>query len=204
MSSSPRIAIVIYTVYGHIAKLAESIKEGIVEAGGNATIYQCAETLTEEVLTLIKAPPKPNYPLIQANDLPNFDGFLFGVPTRFGNMPVQMKALWDATGPLWYKRSLHGKYAGVFVSTGSLAGGQEVTVMNMVSTFAHHGTIFVPLGYERCQAELTNVEEVRGGSPWGAGTIVGPTHTMQPTKSELAIARAQGMNFYETLAKVKF
>lgn len=143
------------------------------------------ETLSNEVLDKMKAPPKPDYPIIVPNELPKFDAYLFGIPTRYGNFPAQwkvgtrysvrcvarelissrvLKAFWDATGALWVKGALMGKFAGVFVSTGTPGGGQEATVMNSLSTLTHHGMIFVPLGYNSITFSLlSNLEEVRGG-----------------------------------------
>lgn len=114
---------------------------------------------------------KPSYETLAPADLTNFDAYLFGIPTRYGNQVAQWRAFWDATGGLWQKGALHGKYAGVFVSTGTPGGGQEQTVASSISTFAHHGINFVPLGYKHAGAQLTNLTEVHGGSPWGAGTF---------------------------------
>jgi len=97
--------------------------------------------------------------------------YLFGIPTRYGNFPAQFKAFWDATGGLWATGALWGKYAGVFVSTAGLGGGQESTVIASISTLAHHGINYVPLGYKPAFPILTNLAEVHGGSPWGAGTF---------------------------------
>ncbi|KAI9458448.1 flavoprotein-like protein [Boletus coccyginus] len=202
--SSPRVAIIIYTLYGHIGKLAESVREGIIAAGGSATIYQIPETLSVEVLGKMHAPPKPNYPVISVGQLTDFDAYLFGIPTRYGNFPGQWKAFWDATGGLWASGGLAGKFAGVFVSSGGPGGGQESTVMNSISTLAHHGIIFVPLGYSRTFAQLSNLTEVHGGSPWGAGTFAAPDGSRQPSALELEIAKIQGVGFWETVSKYKF
>ncbi|KAH8115989.1 flavoprotein WrbA [Phellopilus nigrolimitatus] len=200
----PKVAIVIYTMYGHIAKVAESVKAGVQAAGGSATIYQIAETLSEDVLKALYAPAKPDYPIFKPDDLKNFDAFLFGIPTRYGNFPGQWKAFWDATGGLWAAGALAGKYAGVFVSTASPGGGQETTVTNALSTFTHHGIVFVPLGYKHAFAQLTNLAEVHGGSPWGAGTFAAGDGSRQPSALELEIAQIQGKTFYQTVAKVAF
>ncbi|KAF7794007.1 hypothetical protein EIP86_005134 [Pleurotus ostreatoroseus] len=202
--SSPKIAIIIYSMYGHIAKMAESVKKGVEAAGGSATIYQVAETLPQNVLTLMHAPPKGEYPVIDVTQLPEFDGFILGFPTRFGTMPAQWRAFWDQTGALWAKGALAGKYAATFVSTASAGGGQETTAMSMLSTLTHHGIIYVPLGFSHTFAEQSNLEEVHGGSPWGAGTFAGGDGSRQPTALELELARKQGQMFYQTLAKVKF
>ncbi|KAN0086187.1 benzoquinone reductase [Tylopilus felleus] len=202
--SSPKVAIIIYSMFGHIAKLAESVRQGVVDAGGSANIYQIKETLSDEVLAKMHAPPKRDYPIITPAELPSFDAYIFGIPTRYGNFPAQWKAFWDATGGLWVKGALAGKFAGVFVSTGTPGGGQETTVISSLSTLAHHGICFVPLGYSRTFDILNNVEEVRGGSPWGAGTFAGSTGTRQPTALELELARRQGLKFWQTVAKINF
>ncbi|KAI1798348.1 flavoprotein-like protein [Ganoderma leucocontextum] len=202
--SSPKVAIIIYTMYGHIATMAEGVKKGIESAGGSATIYQISETLPQELLEKLHAPAKPNYPIIAPGDLTNFDAFVFGIPTRYGNFPAQWKNFWDATGQLWAQGALFGKYASVFVSTASPGGGQESTVIATLSTLTHHGIIYVPLGYAKTFAQLTNLSEVRGGSPWGAGTFAAADGSRQPTPLELEIAEIQGKNFWETVNKVKW
>ncbi|KAK0197954.1 NADH-quinone oxidoreductase [Armillaria mellea] len=198
---APKVAIVIYTMYGHIAKMAEAVKVGIKNDGGDATIYQIPETLSAEILGKLHAPAKPDYPVITPDMLPNFDAFVFGIPTRYGNFPGQWKAFWDATGSLWVKGSLSGKYAGVFISTGGLGGGQESTAIAAMSTLAHHGIIFVPFGYAHAFPLLTNLDEVHGGSPWGAGTFAASDGSRQPTALELEIATTQGKTFYEAVKK---
>jgi NAD(P)H dehydrogenase (quinone) len=121
------------------------------------------ETLPEEVLQKMHAPAKPDYPIITPEILATYDAFLLGIPTRYGNAPAQWKTFWDSTGGLWASGGLAGKYAGVFVSTGTPGGGQEMTVYNSLSVFAHHGIIYVPLGYKHSFPQMTNTEEVHGG-----------------------------------------
>ncbi|KAF8708444.1 putative Quinone reductase, partial [Rhizoctonia solani] len=201
---APRVAIIIYSMYGHIAKLAECVKAGVEAAGGSTSIYQIEETLPADVLAKMGA-NKPSYEIFNPNDLVKYDAFLFGIPTRYGNFPAQWKAFWDRTGGLWMKQELHGKYAGVFVSTGTPGGGQEQTVSNSISTFAHHGLIFVPLGYySAAYPHLTSFEKPHGGSPWGAGTFAGADGSRQPNEIETAIAQAQGEAFWKTISKVTF
>ncbi|KAG1889673.1 flavoprotein-like protein [Suillus fuscotomentosus] len=202
--SSPKVAIIIYSMYGHIAKLAEAVKAGVESAGGSVTIYQIAETLPEEVLVKMHAAPKPSYPILAPSELASFDAFIFGVPTRYGNFPAQWKAFWDATGGLWLSGALAGKFASVFVSTGTPGGGQEATIINSLSTLAHHGIIYVPLGYKNTFAQLANMTEVRGGSPWGAGTYAGPDGSRQPSALELELGTLQGKGFWEIVSKYKF
>ncbi|KAG2339074.1 1,4-benzoquinone reductase [Suillus weaverae] len=201
---APKVAIIIYSMYGHIAKMAEAVKSGVESAGGSSTIYQIGETLPEEVLAKMHAPAKPAYPIITPSELADFDAFIFGVPTRYGNFPAQWKAFWDATGGLWVSGALAGKFAGVFVSTGTPGGGQEATVINSLSTLAHHGIIYVPMGYKNTFAQLSNMSEVRGGSPWGAGTFAGPDGSRQPSALELELATLQGKGFWEIVSKYKF
>ena len=109
------------------------------------------------------APAKPDYPIIDATTLATFDAFILGIPTRYGTFPAQWKAFWDTTGGLWASGGLAGKYAGVFVSTASQGGGQESTAIGAMSTFAHHGIIYVPFGYSHAFGQLTNLSEARGG-----------------------------------------
>ncbi|KAF8316097.1 flavoprotein WrbA [Clavulina sp. PMI_390] len=198
---APRIAIVIYTMYGHIAKVAEAEAAAIKAAGGEATIFQVPETLPEEVLTKMHAPPKPDYPIATGADLIGFDGYLFGVAARYAGWPAQFKTFWDTTGQLWREGSLNGKFAGLFISTGGLGGGQESTFYSALSTLVHHGMIFVPLGYKAAFSQLVNLSEVHGGSPFGAGTFASGDGQRQPSALELEIAGIQGKTFCEIVAK---
>ncbi|KAL1988077.1 hypothetical protein VTN96DRAFT_1108 [Rasamsonia emersonii] len=201
---APKVAIVIYTLYGHVAKLAEAEKKGIEAAGGQADIFQVAETLSDDVLKLLHAPPKPDYPVAEPEKLLEYDAFLFGIPTRYGNFPAQWKAFWDKSGQIWASGGFFGKYAGLFISTGTLGGGQESTALAAMSTLAHHGITYVPLGYKDTFPLLTNLNEIHGGSPWGAGTFAAGDGSRQPTALELQIAEAQGKSFYERISKVNF
>ncbi|OBA28415.1 flavo protein WrbA [Hanseniaspora valbyensis NRRL Y-1626] len=196
-----KIAIIIYSMYGHIATLAEAEKKGIEQGNPDAevTIFQVPETLPDNVLTLMHAPPKKDYPIITAAELPKFDGFLFGLATRFGNCTAQMKAFLDTTGGIWARGELHGKFVGFFESSGS--GTHAVTIINNLSYFVHNGCIFVPLGYAKAGAELTNLDVAKGGTAWGAGTIAGPTGERQPLEVELKIAEIQGSEFVKTVTK---
>ncbi|KAJ3512236.1 hypothetical protein NLJ89_g3630 [Agrocybe chaxingu] len=199
--SPPKVAIVIYSLYGHVAKLAEAEKAGIEKAGGKVDIYQVPETLTEDILTKMHAPAKPDYPIITPDILATYDAFLFGVPTRYGNFPAQWKAFWDSTGQLWAGGKLAGKYGGFFVSTAGLGGGQEATVIASLSTLTHHGIIYVPFGYATAFGQLTNLDEdllgVLEPSPAATGA-------RQPSALELEIATIQGESFYKTVSKVSF
>jgi NAD(P)H dehydrogenase (quinone) len=158
------------------------------------------------VLEKMYAPPKDaSVPtLSDPATLEGYDAVLFGIPTRYGNFPAQWKAFWDMTGKQWQTGAFAGKYAGVFISTASQGGGQESTALATMSTFAHHGWIFVPFGYKHAFGLLTDLSEARGGSAWGAGTFAAGDGSRQPSAKELEIAQLQGKAFYETVAKVNF
>lgn len=130
-----------------------------------------AETLSNEVLEKMHAPPKSSYPVAEPAQLVEYDAILFGIPTRYGNFPTQWKTFWDKTSGIWFTGGFWGKYAGLFISTGTQGGGQESTALASMSTLAHHGFIYVPLGYKTVFPQLSNLTEVHGGSPWGAGTF---------------------------------
>ncbi|KAL7751681.1 hypothetical protein RI367_002680 [Sorochytrium milnesiophthora] len=201
MSRKAVIYVVIYSTYHHVYKLAQSIKEGVDASGvAEATIFRVAETLPQEVLTKMHAPPPPDVPVITAQDLPKADGILFGAPTRFGTFPTQMRALLDSCGQLWQTGALAGKPAGLFFSTASQHGGQETTAFTAIPFFAHLGMPFIPLGY--ASPHLFNFKEVHGGGPWGAGTIAGGDGSRQPSEAELDVAKTQGKNFAAVAAKL--
>jgi len=198
-----KIAIIYYSMYGHVAKLAQTIKLGIEAAGSTADIYQIAETLPNEILKAMHAPPKDtSIPIADMNTLANYDAFLFGFPTRYGNQPAQVRAFWDQTGQLWMSGTLDKKPAGIFFSTSSIAGGQEATAISFMSTIAHHGMVYVPLGYYKAVKQLTALSEIRGGSAWGAGTIAGGDGSRQPSAIELEIAQIQGKSFAEFVKRL--
>ena len=197
-----KVAIITYSTYGHIDVLAKSVQKGVEEAGGKADIFRVPETLSDDILEQMNAPPKPtDIPIATEETLAQYDAFLFGVPTRFGNLPAQWSAFWDKTGKLWAEGTLNGKVGAFFLSTSSLGGGQESTIKNCLSYLAHHGIIYVPLGYRDCFAELANVEEVHGGSPWGAGTLAGADGSRTASDLEKRIASIQGKTFYQTAFK---
>lgn len=201
---APRVAIVYFSLYGHIATLAEAEAEGLKKVGITADIYQVAETLSEEALTKMGAPPKKAYPVATPETLLQYDAFLIGIPTRYGNSPAQWRTFWDRSGGIWASGGYHGKYAGVFVSTAGLGGGQESTALSFISTLTHHGILYVPFGYAKAFGQLTDLSEAHGGSPWGAGTFASSDGSRQPSERELEIARIQGESFGATLNKVNF
>lgn len=199
--SAKKINIIIYSLYHHIAKMAESAKSGVESAGHKCEIFQVKETLPEDLVKKLGSPGKLPYPNPDLSTLTDCDGVMFGIPTRYGNMPAQLKAYIDSTGSLWAKGSLKNKPFGLFVSTGT-GGGNEMTAVTALSTFVHHSMIYVPLGFSTVAPLLTNLKEVHGGSPWGAGTIAGPDGKREPTPLELEVAKIQGKEFAEIAAKL--
>ncbi|KAM0722079.1 hypothetical protein Q7P37_003005 [Cladosporium fusiforme] len=203
---APKIAILFYSMYGHIQTLAQAEAEGIRAAGGTVDLFRVQESLPDDVLAKMHAPPKDSSipELSSPKQLEEYDAFLFGIPTRYGNFPAQWRAFWDRTGGQWQSGGYWGKYAGLFVSSGTQGGGQESTAIAAMSTLAHHGIIYVPLGYKTTFHILGDNSEVRGGSPWGAGTFAGGDGSRQPTEKELEVAKAQGKAFFEAVSKVNF
>ncbi|KAK8930720.1 hypothetical protein KSP39_PZI016809 [Platanthera zijinensis] len=197
-----KIFIVFYSMYGHVESLARRIKKGVDGIDGiEGFLYRVPETLPQEVLEMMKAPPKgDDIPLITAGQLAEADGILFGFPTRFGSMAAQMKAFFDTTGQQWKEQKLAGKPAGFFVSTGTQGGGQETTAWTAITQLAHHGMLFVPIGYT-FGANMFEMEEIRGGSPYGAGVYAGDGGRLA-TEVELSLAEHQGKYMASTVKKM--
>ncbi|CAD1808309.1 Flavoprotein-like protein YCP4 [Candida parapsilosis] len=197
-----KIAIIVYSTYGHIITLAKAVQEGVSKAGYKADLFQVPETLPQDILDQLHAAPKDkNIPIATLDTLTEYDAFLFGIPTRFGTLPGQFFEFFGATGGLWAQGALAGKPAGIFVSTGTQGGGQETTVRNSLNFLAHHGLIYIPLGYAKTFADQSNLEEVHGGSAYGAGTFAGTDGSRQPTELELRTAATQGEVFAQSAAR---
>jgi NAD(P)H dehydrogenase (quinone) len=196
----PKVAIVYYSLYGHVRAMALEEKKGLESAGCDVTLLQCVETLPDHVLKKMGAPLKPDDPVATAEMLTEFDGILFGLSMRFGMAPAQMKSLMDSTGGLWSGGKLIGKPAGIFFSTAQQGGGQESGALTFVTQLAHHGMIFVPLGYST--PLLFNNDEVHGGSPYGAGTIAEGDGSRMPSELEKKIAVHHGHHFGAVVAKL--
>jgi NAD(P)H dehydrogenase (quinone) len=196
-----KILVLYYSTYGHIETMAKAIAEGagsVPEA--EVTLKRVPETLSEEVIQKMGGKLDQGAPVATAAELADYDAIIVGTPTRFGNMTAQMRAFWDQTGGLWVKGALIGKVGSVFTSTGT-GGGNESTILTTIPTLLHHGMIYVGLPYSA--PELTDIGEVRGGSPYGAGTIAGADGSRQPSEKELSLARFQGKHVAEITAKLK-
>ncbi|CAK7329736.1 unnamed protein product [Dovyalis caffra] len=195
-----KIYIIFYSMYGHVELMARRIKKGVDSVDGvEGVLYRVPETLPQRTLEQMKVLQKGNeVPLIKVDELVNADGFLFGFPTRFGSMAAQMKAFFDSTHELWMEQKLAGVPAGFFVSTGTQGGGQETTALTAITQLAHHGMLFVPIGYT-FGAGMFRMDSIRGGSPYGAGVLSGDG-TREPSATELALAEHQG-KYMATLVK---
>lgn len=202
-ASKAKIAIVYYSMYGHIAGMAKSVAKGIESAGADAKLFQVPETLSAEILGKMHAPAKDaNVAVLNdATELEQYDGVIFGIPTRFGMMPAQMKSFWDATGQIWQRGGYAGKPASIFFSTSTQGGGQETTALTTITQLTHHGMIYVPIGYT--DPSLFNMDEIHGGSPYGAGTYAGPKGDRQPSNLELSVAEHQGRYFTSIASALK-
>ncbi|GLT27261.1 hypothetical protein SLA2020_022730 [Shorea laevis] len=201
--TTTKLYIVYYSLHGHVENMAREVQRGANAVEGvEATLWQVPETLSDLILQKMKAPPKADdVPEIRPEQLVEADGFLFGFPSRFGVMAAQFKAFFDATHNLWAQQALAGKPAGIFWSTGFHGGGQELTALTAVTQLAHHGMIFVPLGYT-FGSGMFEMSEVKGGSAYGAGTYAadGSRH---PTELELQQAFHQGKYVAEITKKLK-
>ena len=196
-----KVLVLYYSMYGHIETMAQSIAEGARSVDGvEVTLKRVPEIMSEDTARKAGAKVDQAAPIASPKELGDYDAILFGTPTRFGNMAAQMRNFLDQTGSLWMKGALVGKVASVFVSTGT-GGGNESTILTFIPTLLHHGMICVGLPYA-CP-ELTDVSELKGGSPYGAGTIAGPDGSRQPSANELAMARFQGKHVAGIAAKLR-
>ena len=197
-----KVLVLYYSSYGHIEKMADAVAEGAREGGAEVAIRRVAETAPDEIVKAAGFKTDTAHPLIEGPDaLADYDAIIVGAPTRYGRMPSQMAAFWDTTGGLWFKGALIGKVGGAFTSTASQHGGQETTLFSLITNLLHHGMAIVGLDYG-FQAQM-GVDEVRGGSPYGATTIADGDGSRQPHAEELAGARYQGKRIAETAAELK-
>ena len=188
------VLVLFYTTYGHNFTMAKAAVEGVSQAGSNAVLKRIPETLPDDVLAkmgaLEAAKQWADVPVVTVDELPQYDAIVWAVPTRFGSIPAQVKTFLDATGGLWFTDALVGKVGSVMVSSNTQHGGQETTIHAMHTVLLHHGMVIVGLPYSF--KGQSGVEEVKGGSPYGATTIAGSTGERQPSKDELDGAKFQG------------
>jgi len=201
-----KVLIVYYSTYGHVHKMAEAIAEGVGEvSGAEAIVRRVPETLPSEVLEKMGAveaqKAMAHVPICTVEELASADAVIFGTPTRFGNMCGQMRQFLDATGQLWTKGALIGKVGSVFTSSATQHGGQESTILSFHATLLHHGFVVVGLPYA-FQGQM-RIDEITGGSPYGASTIAGGSGERMPSENELDAARFQGRHVAQIGSKLK-
>lgn len=196
-----RILVLYYSMYGHIEGLADAIAEGArAVSGAEVTIKRVPETMPEDVARRAGAKLDQQAPVASPDELADYDALILGTPTRFGNMAGQMRNFLDQTGGLWAQGRLVGKVGSVFASTGTQHGGQETTITSVHTTLLHHGMVIVGVPYA-C-AELSNMQEITGGTPYGATTLAGTDGSRRPSANELAIARFQGRHVAEIATRL--
>lgn len=199
------VYVIFYSLYGHTYKMGLSIAEGAKSIeGANVKLFQVPELINDDVIEKIGAKSAKqtfsHIPTILPNELENADAIIFGTPTRFGNMASQMKNFLDQTGGLWAKGALIGKVGSVFTSTGTQHGGQETTITTFHTVLIHHGMIIVGLPY--AASGLLNMNEITGGSPYGAGCLAGADGKREPSQNELNLAKFQGMHVAKLTKKL--
>ncbi|KAG4155503.1 hypothetical protein ERO13_D03G116900v2 [Gossypium hirsutum] len=201
--AATKLYVVYYSLYRHVEIMAREVQRGANSVQDvEATLWQVPETLSNTILQKMNTPAKAaDVPEIRPEQLLEADGFLFGFPSRFGVMAAQFKAFFDATNDLWERQALAGKPAGIFWSTGFHGGGQELTALTAITQLAHHGMIFVPLGYT-FGSGMFEMNEVKGGSSYGAGTYAADG-SREPTELELQQAFYQGKYVAEITKKLK-
>lgn len=195
-----KILVLYYSSYGHIETMAQAVAEGAASTGADVVIKRVPEIVPEAVAKASGFKLDQAAPLATVDELPDYDAIILGVPTRFGNMPAQMKNFLDQTGGLWFQGKLIGKVGSVFSSTATQHGGQESTILSTHTVLLHHGMVIVGLPYS-FQGQM-GVSEVTGGSPYGASTIADGNGSRQPSANELAGARFQGAHVAKIAAKL--
>ncbi len=186
-----KILVLYYSMYGHVETMANAVADGARGvAGTEVTIKRVPDLVPEDAARKAGAKLDQAAPVATVDELANYDAILFGTPTRFGNMCAQMRNFLDQTGKLWLNGGLIGKVGSVFTSTATQHGGQETTITSFHTTLLHHGMLIVGVPYS-CP-ELMNMDEISGGTPYGASTLAGGDGSRRPSENELKIARFQG------------
>ena len=195
-----RILVLYYSTYGHVEKLADALADGARAAGASVDIRRVPETVPQDVAEKSHYKLDQSAPIGTPEELERYDAIVVGTPTRYGRMSSHMSAFWDRTGSLWASAALIGKVGAAFTSTGSPHGGQETTLTTVITNLMHMGMVIVGLPYSfKGQNRL---DEVTGGTPYGASTIAGGDGSRQPSENELDGARFQGRHVAEITAKL--
>jgi NAD(P)H dehydrogenase (quinone) len=201
-----KVLIIYYSMYGHIHRMAQAVAEGARQVAGTEVIVRrVPETLPDEVLEKMGAleakKSMSNIPICNVDQLAEADAIIFGTPTRYGNMCGQMRQFLDATVKLWSRGALVGKIGSVFTSSAAQHGGQESTILSFHITLLHHGMMIVGLPYTF--TGQSKLDEITGGSPYGASTIVGTNGERWPSENELEAARFQGKHVAALASRIK-
>lgn len=195
-----KVLVLYYSSYGHIEAMAQAMAEGARNAGATVDIKRVPETVPEEMAKHAHFKLNQEAPIASVADLEHYDAIIVGAPTRFGRMPSQLAAFFDQAGGLWARGALNGKVGGAFTSTATQHGGQEVTLFSIITNLMHFGMTIVGLPYS-FQGQTT-LDEIVGGSPYGATTIAGGQGQRHPSTTELEGARFQGKLIAETANKI--
>ena len=196
----PKVLVLYHSAYGHIETMAQAVAEGARGAGAEVDIKRVPETVPEAIAKASHFKLDQAAPIATIEDLGNYDAVIVGAGTRFGRMNSQMASFLDQAGGLWARGALNGKVGGAFTSTATQHGGQETTLFSIITNLLHFGMVIVGLDYGH--AGQMKLDEVTGGSPYGATTIAGGDGSRQPTDNELEGARYQGRKVAETAAKL--
>lgn len=195
-----KVLVLYHSAYGHIEQMAEAVAEGARAAGADVAIRRVPETVPEEAAKAAHFKLDQKAQIATVAELEEYDAIIIGVGTRFGRIPSQMAAFLDQAGGLWARGALNGKVGSVFASTASQHGGQETTLFSVITNLLHFGMTIVGLPYSY-QGQLA-IDEVHGGSPYGATTIAAGDGSRQPSENELGAARFQGDLVAKTAAKL--
>ncbi|WP_028605575.1 NAD(P)H:quinone oxidoreductase [Ottowia thiooxydans] len=195
-----KVLVLYYSSYGHLETMANAVAEGARSAGAQVDVKRVPETVPAEVAKAAYFKLDQAAPVATVDELANYDAIVIGAPTRFGRMPSQMAAFLDQAGGLWARGALNGKVGGAFTSTATQHGGQEVTLFSIITNLMHFGMVVVGLPYSH--AGQMTIDEIVGGSPYGATTIAGGQGQRQPSAIELDGARHQGKLIAETANKL--
>lgn len=195
-----RVLVLYYSAYGHIEAMANAVAEGAKSAGAEVVVKRVPELVPEEVAKASHFKLDQAAPVATVDELEEYDAIIVGAGTRFGTVASQMRNFWDQTGALWFNGKLVGKVGSVFTSSATQHGGQESTILGFIPTLLHHGMAVVGLPYA-FQGQM-GVDEIKGGSPYGASTITDGDGSRQPSKVELDAARFQGAHVAKLAAKI--
>jgi NAD(P)H dehydrogenase (quinone) len=195
-----KVLVLYYSSYGHIETMAQAVAEGARQAGAEVAVKRVPELVPEDVARKSHFKLDQTAPVATIAELADYDAIIIGAPTRFGNMPGQMKNFLDQAGGLWAQGKLVGKVGAVFTSSATQHGGQESTILTTHVVLLHLGMVIVGLPYSF--TGQTGVDEIRGGSPYGASTIAGGDGSRRPSQAELDGACFQGRHVAAVAAKL--